>query len=333
MDNENFELPIRPRRLRYNPAIRRLTTEYNVSPSRLILPLFVRDGEGLRQEIPSMPGVFQMSPDVLAEEVRELQDLGLGGMILFGIPTCKDEIGSDALSEDGILARATRTVKKAAPDFLCIADICCCEYTSHGHCGPLKEFGGRVDVDNDATLELLARQAVLQAESGIDMVAPSAMMDGMIGAIRTALDTHGFTHLPIMSYAVKYASAFYGPFRDAAESAPKFGDRRSYQMAPAAAAETALREVQLDLDEGADILMVKPALPYLDIVRLVHETFPEVPLAAYNVSGEYSMLKAAIANGWLDERRAVLESLISIQRAGAGIILTYWAKEVAQWLK
>lgn len=328
MDYEPY-LPVRPRRLRQNPAVRKLVTEYHVTPQRLILPLFVREGSGVRQEIPSMPGVFQLSLDQLAEEVREVQDLGIGGVILFGIPEKKDEVGSDAMSPDGIIARAVRVCKKNAPELLCVTDVCCCEYTSHGHCGCLKEIGGRTDVDNDTTLELLKRQTLVQAEAGVDMVAPSGMMDGMVGAIREGLDEHGFEHLPIMSYAVKYASAFYGPFRDAAESTPQFGDRRSYQMAPDAVAETALREVELDLSEGADIIMVKPALAYLDIVRLVHDSFPEVPLATYNVSGEYSMIKAAAAQGWIDEKRVVLETLLAMTRAGAGIILTYWAKDVA----
>ena len=326
------DIVIRPRRLRQNPAVRKLVTEYTLSPSRLILPLFVKNGKNVREEIPSMPGIFQMSPDVLAEEVKEVADLGIGGVILFGIPDKKDEVGSDAMSPKGILAKATRTVKKAAPDLLCVADICCCEYTSHGHCGCLREIGGRMDVDNDATLEILQKQSLIQADAGVDMLAPSGMMDGMIGAMRDALDANGFEHLPIMSYAVKYASAFYGPFRDAAGSAPQFGDRRSYQMAPDAVAETALREVELDLDEGADLIMVKPALAYLDIVKMVKQNYPEVPLATYNVSGEYSMVKAAAMNGWIDEKRIVTESLIAMQRAGAGIILTYWAKDVAKWL-
>lgn len=330
MDYENF-MPIRPRRLRHNPAVRRLVTEYRVTPERLILPLFVCEGEKVKVEIPSMPEVYQMSLDVLAEEVKELEGLGIGGVILFGIPAKKDEMGSDAMSADGIIARAVRTVKKAAPKLLCITDVCFCEYTSHGHCGCLKELpSGLVDVDNDSTLAMLQKQTLIQAEAGVDMVAPSGMMDGMIGAMRDVLDANGFSSLPIMSYSVKYASAFYGPFRDAADSAPQFGDRRSYQMDFAAAAESALREVELDIEEGADILMVKPALAYLDIIRLVHENFPELPLAAYNVSGEYSMVKAAALNGWVDEDRIVDESLTAMTRAGAGIILTYWAKKFAQ---
>ncbi len=333
MNFENF-MPIRPRRLRYNPAVRKLVTEYRVTPERLILPLFVCEGENVRTEIPSMPDVYQTSLDILAEEVKELEGLGIGGVILFGIPNRKDECGSDATSPDGIIARAVRTVKKAAPTLLCITDVCFCEYTSHGHCGILKTLpSGVVDVDNDATLEILRKQTLVQAEAGVDMVAPSGMMDGMIGAMRDALDAEGFSSLPIMSYAVKYASAFYGPFRDAADSTPQFGDRRSYQMDFAAVAESALREVELDIAEGADIIMVKPALAYLDVVRLVHDNYPELPLAVYNVSGEYSMVKAAARNGWIDEDRIVDESLVAMMRAGAGIILTYWAKKVAQRMK
>ena len=336
---ENFDntpyLPIRTRRLRYNPAVRRLVTEYRLTPERLILPLFVCEGTGVKQEIPSMPEVYRMSLDVLAEEVKQIQDLGIGGVILFGIPGVKDETGSDAMSGNGIIARAVRTVKRSAPRLLCVTDVCFCEYTSHGHCGKLsllKGQIGRLEVDNDATLEMLGRQTLVHAEAGADMVAPSGMMDGMVGAMRETLDTAGFQHLPVMSYAVKYASAFYGPFRDAADSAPSHGDRQSYQMSPAAAAESALREVELDIEEGADIIMVKPALAYLDIVRLVHENYPEIPLATYNVSGEYSMVKAAAQNGWIDEKRVVEESLLAMTRAGAGILLTYWAKKAAQWM-
>ena len=322
----------RLRRLRYHPAVRRLVGQTRVSPSDLVLPLFVRPGEGVRQEISSMPGHAQLSPDVMADEIRQAADLGLGGVILFGIPAEKDPLGSDGTSESGIIAQAIRAAKQAAPDLLLITDVCFCEYTDHGHCGVPGESTGRRDVDNDATLELLAKQAVVHARAGADMVAPSGMMDGMVGAIRQGLDAEGFTHVPIMSYAAKYASAFYGPFREAAECAPQFGDRSTYQMDPAAAAQQAIREVQLDLAEGADIIMVKPALPYLDIIRLLGDRFPGVPLAAYNVSGEFSMVKAAAERGWLDERRVALESLTAIQRAGAGIILTYWAKDVARWL-
>jgi porphobilinogen synthase len=323
----------RLRRLRYHPAVRELVRETRLSPANFILPLFVRPGEKIKQEISAMPGNYQLSPDMLIDELRQAADLGLGGVMLFGIPDVKDATGSDALSDSGIIAQAIRAAKQAFPDLLIVPDLCFCEYTDHGHCGPIVETGGRHDVDNDATLELLGQQAVVHARAGADMIAPSGMMDGMIGAIRQALDAAGFSHLPIMSYAAKYASAFYGPFREAAESAPKFGDRRSYQMDPAAAAEQAMRAIELDLAEGADLIMVKPALPYLDIIRMAYERFPGVPLAAYNVSGEYSMIKAAARNGWLDEQRTALECLTSIRRAGANIILTYWAKDAARWLK
>ena len=322
----------RLRRLRYHPAVRQLVRQTRLTPANLVLPLFVRPGKNFRQEIGSMPGNYQLSPDLLAGEIREAAGLGLGGVILFGIPAEKDDIGSDALSESGIIAQALRVAKEAAPDFLVMTDVCCCEYTSHGQCGIVSESTGRKDVDNDATLGLLARQAVVHAKAGADMVAPSGMIDGMIGAIRRGLDEAGFTHVPIMSYAAKYASAFYGPFREAAESAPQFGDRRGYQMDPAAAPEQALREIELDLAEGADIVMVKPALAYLDIIRMVAQRWPGVPLAAYNVSGEFSMVKAAAQRGWVDERSIALESLTAIRRAGASIILTYWAKDAAAWL-
>ncbi len=279
-----------------------------------------------------MPGHFQLSPDLLAEEVCEAGRLGLGGVLLFGIPDLKDARGSDATSDSGIVAQAVRAAKDAAPDVLLITDVCFCEYTDHGHCGPLSGATGRTDVDNDATLELLGRQAVVHARAGADVVAPSGMMDGMIAAIRRALDAEGFSHVPIMSYAAKYASGFYGPFREAAESAPQTGDRRGYQMDPAADAGQALREVELDLAEGADLVMVKPALAYLDVVRQVRDRWPGVPLAAYNVSGEFSMVKAAAARGWLDEKTIALESLTAIARAGADIIITYWAKDAARWL-
>jgi porphobilinogen synthase len=322
----------RLRRLRYNSAVRSLVRETVVSPSDLILPLFVRPGKGERRNIASMPGHAQLSPDLIAAEAGQAHKLGLGGVILFGIPTSKDSVGSDSYSDAGIVQQGIRAVKAAAPDLLCVTDVCFCEYTDHGHCGVLDNSTGRMDVNNDATLELLAKQAVSHARAGADMIAPSGMMDGMVGAIRRGLDAAGFTHVPIMSYAAKYASAFYGPFRDAAESTPQAGDRRGYQMDPAAAAEQAIREVQLDLAEGADIIMVKPALAYLDIITRVRAAFPGVPIAAYTVSGEYSMVKAAAANGWLDERAVALETLTSIKRAGAGIVLTYWAKDAAKWL-
>ena len=322
----------RLRRLRYNPSVRELVRETRLAPGNFILPLFVRPGDGPRKPISAMPGHAQLSLDALADEVREAAALGIGGVILFGIPAEKDARGSDAMSDEGIIARAVRAAKQAAPDLMVATDICCCEYTDHGHCGLLGESTGRMDVENDPTLELLARQALVHARAGADMVAPSGMIDGMVGAIRDALDGSGFQHLPIMSYAAKYASAFYGPFREAAESAPQFGDRHGYQMDPAASADQAMREIEEDLFEGADIVMVKPALPYLDIVRMAAERFPGVPLAAYNVSGEFSMVKAATERGWIDEKRVALESLTSIRRAGASIILTYWAKDAARWL-
>lgn len=322
----------RLRRLRYQPALRALVRGARLDPGKLILPLFVRDGAGARQEIASMPGQFQLSIDELVREGAEARELGLGGVVLFGIPNEKDPLGSDSYCDHGIVQRAVRALKAAVPELLVITDVCFCEYTSHGHCGVLHETPHGPDVDNDATLELLAKQAVSHAAAGADVIAPSGMMDGMIGAIRQGLDRAGHVETPILSYAAKYASAFYGPFRDAAESAPQFGDRRSYQMDYAADSGQALREVEQDLAEGADLIMVKPALAYLDIIRQVRDRFPGVPLAAYNVSGEYSMVKAAAARGWLDERAVVLESLTAIQRAGAEILLTYWAKDVARWL-
>jgi len=312
--------------------MRKLTAQTRISPADLVLPLFVRPGENLKTEISSMPGNYQLSPELLAEEAQEVAKLGLGGVILFGIPAEKDATGSDAVSDSGIIAEAIRAVKQATPELLVITDVCCCEYTDHGQCGVLSDRTGRTDVDNDATLGLLAEQAVVHARAGADVVAPSGMMDGMVGAIRNGLDAADFAHVPIISYAAKYASAFYGPFRDAAESAPQVGDRRGYQMDPASAAAQAVREIELDLAEGADVIMVKPALAYLDVIRLAAERFPGVPLAAYNVSGEFSMVKAAAARGWLDEQAVALECLTAIHRAGAGIILTYWAKDVARWL-
>jgi porphobilinogen synthase len=323
---------LRMRRLRYQPAVRRLVRHTQLSPANLVLPLFVRPGEGVRREIPAMPGNFQLSPDLLVQEAREVKAIGLGGILLFGIPAVKDALGSDAMSDTGIIPQAIRALRQAVPDLLIITDVCFCEYTDHGHCGPLAQATGRMDVDNDATLDLLARQAVAHARAGADIVAPSGMMDGMVSAIRTGLDDAGFLHIPILSYSAKYASGFYGPFREAAESAPQFGDRRSYQMDPAAGAGQAMREIELDLAEGADMIMVKPALPYLDIIRLAHDQFPGVPLAAYNVSGEFSMIKAAARQGWLDEKTTALESLVAIKRAGADIILTYWAKDAVRWL-
>jgi porphobilinogen synthase len=321
----------RLRRLRHSPAIRRLVQETTIAPANLVLPLFVRSGRNIRQPIVELPGHAQLSPDQAAEEVKIAADLGLGGVILFGVPDEKDAVGSDSYSDTGIIQRAIEAAKRAA-DVLVITDVCFCQYTDHGHCGVLTESAGRVDVDNDATLELLARQAASHARAGADVVAPSGMMDGMVRAIRAGLDEADCQHVPILSYAAKYASAYYGPFRAAAESTPGAGDRRGYQMDPAAGAGQALREMELDLAEGADMLMVKPAWAYLDILHAARERFPGVPMAAYNVSGEYSMIKAAAAQGWLDERAAALEMLLAIRRAGASILLTYWAKDVARWL-
>ncbi|HVU89824.1 MAG TPA: porphobilinogen synthase [Pirellulales bacterium] len=323
----------RLRRLRQHPRLREMVRAVRLDPKRLIQPLFVRPGNNIRQEIGAMPGVFQLSIDEMVREAEQLGAAGVGGVILFGIPPEKDALGRDAYSESGIVQQAIRALKRATPDLLIVSDVCFCEYTDHGHCGVVNQATGRTDVDNDATLALLAKQVVSHAQAGVDMVAPSGMMDGMVAAIRHALDGAGFAHLPVMSYAAKYASAFYGPFRDAAESAPAFGDRRTYQMDPAVDPGQALREVELDLAEGADIIMVKPALAYLDILRSVRDRFPGVPLAAYNVSGEYSMVKAAAGRGWLDERTVVLESLTAMHRAGADMILTYWAKDVAGWIK
>jgi porphobilinogen synthase len=322
----------RPRRLRHNPLVRDLVRETELSVRDLILPLFVRPGRGVRTEIASMPGNFQLSIDRLVEEVGTAADLGVRSFILFGIPTHKDATGSSALEDDGIVQQSLRELRKHYKDrILLIADECFCEYTDHGHCGVLSEATGRLDLDNDATLPLLAAQCVSHVRAGADVVAPSGMLDGMVGAIRAGLDAAGFSHLPIMSYSAKYASGFYGPFRDAAESPPQFGDRSSYQMDPANGDE-ALREVALDLAEGADVVMVKPALAYLDVIRRVKERFG-VPVAAYNVSGEFAMVKAAAANGWIDERRVTLEILTGIKRAGADAILTYHARDVAKWLR
>jgi porphobilinogen synthase len=322
----------RPRRLRANPLVRDMVRETSLDVRDFILPLFVRPGTGVRQEISSMPGNYQLSVDRLVDEVGAARDLGIRAFILFGIPVTKDATGSSALRDDGIVQQALRALRQHFKnDVVLITDECFCEYTDHGHCGPLCEVGGRVDVDNDATLPLLADQCVSHARAGADLVAPSGMMDGMVRAIRAGLDAAGFTHVPIMSYAAKYASGFYGPFREAAESPPQFGDRGGYQMDPANGDE-ALTEVELDLAEGADIIMVKPALSYLDIIRRVKERFG-VPLAAYNVSGEFAMVKAAAKNGWIDEGRVALEILTSIKRAGADLILTYHARDAAKWLR
>ncbi len=322
-----MEFPIyRPRRLRKTETIRRMLRETNLSPDDLIQPLFAIYGKGVRKEIASMPGQFQLSVDNIVKEAKELYSLGVPALILFGIPEEKDETGSSAFDPGGPVQSSIKAIKDAVPEMVVITDVCMCEYTSHGHCGIIKNG----DVDNDATLELLAKEALSHAEAGADMVAPSDMMDGRVKSIRSILDTSGFTDIPIMSYAAKYASAFYGPFRDAAESTPEFGDRRSYQMDPPNSDE-ALREVMLDIQEGADILMVKPALPYLDIIRRVKDE-TGYPVAAYNVSGEFSIIKAAEEKGWIDGERAMMESLTSIKRAGADLILTYFAKDAAKVL-
>ncbi len=322
---------LRLRRLRKNENIRRMVRENSLSTNDFIYPMFIVEGKNVKEEIQSMPGQFRYSIDRLVEEVAEVKELGIPAVILFGIPAHKDELGSDSFSDEGIIQRAIRTIKENIPDIYVITDVCFCEYTSHGHCGYLKCNGEICDVDNDKTLELLKKQVVSHAKAGADMVAPSGMMDGMIKAIREGLDEAGFTEVPIMSYAAKYASAYYGPFRDAAESTPAFGDRRSYQMDPANSDE-ALREVALDIQEGADIVMVKPALAYMDVIRRVKETF-KYPVAAYNVSGEYAMVKAAAMKGWIDEKKVVLETLLSMKRAGADLILTYHAKDAAKWLR
>jgi len=316
----------RPRRLRGNDAMRRMVRETALDVGDLIYPAFVCHGEGVRREIPAMPGIAQLSVDVLVEEATAAAAEGIPAMLLFGLPQAKDPLGSEAYDDEGIVQQATRALKESVPGLLVVADLCLCEYTSHGHCGILRND----TVDNDQTLPLLARTALAQARAGADIIAPSDMMDGRVGVIRRALDEHGYSATPIMAYSAKYASAFYGPFREAADSAPQVGDRRGYQMDPANARE-AVEEMTLDLAEGADILMVKPALLYLDVIREARRRFTQ-PIAAYNVSGEYSMLKAAAQNGWLDERRAVLETLTSIKRAGADIIISYHARDVARWL-
>lgn len=318
---------VRPRRLRRSAALRRLVRETDLTARHFIYPLFVTHGAKVRTPIPSMPGVFQLSVDEVVREGGECLELGIPAVILFGLPAYKDDKGSAAYDPGEVVQRAIAALKKAYPELLVITDVCLCEYTSHGHCGIVA--GG--DVQNDPTLDLLARAALSHARAGADMVAPSDMMDGRVQAIRSALDGHGFSHLPILSYAVKYASAFYGPFRDAAGSAPAFGDRRSYQMDPANVRE-ALKEIGQDLAEGADMVMVKPALAYLDVIRAVKE-HTTVPVAAYNVSGEYALVKAAAEKGWVDERKVALEMLTGMKRAGADMILTYFAKDAARWLK
>ena len=317
----------RPRRLRADENLRRLTRETAISTDDLIYPMFVVHGHDVAIEISSMPGCYQYSVDRLVTAAKELVTLGIPGTILFGIPDFKDALGSEAYADDGIIQQAIRALKDAVPELLVITDVCLCEYTDHGHCGVIQDR----DVLNDRTLELLAKESLSHARAGADVIAPSDMMDGRVGTIRAALDENGYESIPILAYSAKYASAFYGPFREAAESAPQFGDRRSYQMDPPNA-EEALREVALDIEEGADIVMVKPALSYLDVICRVKDRF-KMPVAAYNVSGEYAMIKAAAQQGWIDEKRVALEVLTSIKRAGADMILTYFAKSVAEWLR
>jgi len=316
----------RPRRLRANETIRRMVRETTLSPDNFIYPMFVTHGKGVRKEISSMPGNYQQSVENLVKDCEEVRGLGIPAVILFGIPEHKDELGTEAYSDEGIVQQAIKAIKNKLPDLMVITDVCMCEYTSHGHCGVIKNG----TVQNDATLELLAKEALSHAKAGADMVAPSDMMDGRVGAIREVLDDLGYENTPIMAYAAKYASGFYGPFREAAESTPQFGDRRSYQMDPSNGRE-ALREVELDIEEGADIVMVKPALSYLDIISQVKQEF-NMPVAAYNVSGEFSMVKAAAKLGWIDGERVMMEILTSIKRAGADMILTYHAKEAAKLL-
>jgi porphobilinogen synthase len=316
----------RPRRLRASEAMRNLVRETRLDPAQFILPLFVCPGEGVRREIGSMPDNYQMSVDQIAKECAEVQSLGIGGVILFGLPETKDEMASGAYADDGIVQCAIRAIRRETPKLLIMTDVCNCEYTSLGHCGFVKDG----DVDNDTTLQWLAKTALSHARAGADIVAPSDMMDGRVGAIRQALDANGFEKTAILAYAAKFASVFYGPFREAAESTPQFGDRRSYQMDPANGRE-AMKEIALDLEEGADMIMVKPALPYLDLIRQARDRY-DVPVAAYQVSGEYSMIMAAVRNGWLEYERAMMETLTSITRAGAGIILTYFSKPAARLL-
>jgi len=325
-----FQMPFpvqRPRRLRSSEAMRALVRETRLHPANFVLPLFIVPGEGVRRPIGSMPGQSQLSIDQAVEECREILGLGIGGIILFGLPESKDEEASGAYDDQGIVQRAIRAIKREVPGLLIITDVCNCEYTSHGHCGRIVDG----DVHNDLTLDWLARSAVSHARAGADIVAPSDMMDGRVAAIRAGLDGAGFSNTPILSYAAKFASVFYGPFREAADSAPQFGDRRSYQMDPSNGRE-AMKEIALDLEEGADMIMVKPALAYLDLIRQARDRFPDVPLSAYQVSGEFSMIHAAAANGWIDLERAMMETLTSIRRAGADFILTYFAKPAARLL-
>ncbi|MFU8797419.1 MAG: porphobilinogen synthase [Gammaproteobacteria bacterium] len=318
----------RLRRLRQKPSIRHLIAETTLSLNDFVLPLFIRHGEGIKNPISSMPGHYQLSVDNIEKEIKEIKSLGLSSIMLFGIPEKKDGSGTDSYSKSGIIQTALRTIKNIDKELLVMTDVCFCEYTDHGHCG---ELGEDQEVDNDKTLLLLAKQAVSHAQAGSDVIVPSGMMDGKVSAIRTALDAAGFQHLPILSHSAKYSSSFYGAFREATECAPQFGDRKTYQMDPANSNE-ALREVALDIDEGADMVMVKPALSYLDVIYRVKQAFPGVPVAGYHVSGEFSMIKAAAANGWLDEKKVTLEAMLSIKRAGANFIVNYHCKDLARWL-
>ena len=325
----------RPRRLRHSPQLRAAVRETALAPTDFIYPMFIVHGERVRDPIPSMPGICQLSVDEAVEEAAKAASAGISGLLLFGIPASKDPIGIENFDDDGIIQRALRALKAARPELLVVTDVCLCEYTDHGHCGVLNRENPVLPagyVLNDETLDILARVALSHARAGADIVAPSGMIDGMVASIREGLDNHGYEHVPIMSYAMKYASAFYGPFRDAAQGAPKFGDRRTHQMDPGNVRE-ALKEAALDIEEGADFLMVKPALAYLDVIRRTHDAYPEMPMVAYNVSGEYSMLKAASAMGWLDERSIALEHLTAIKRAGADLIITYHALDAARWLE
>lgn len=339
MGNSNLpKFPIsRPRRLRGSESIRAIVRETELGPTDFVYPLFIRHGKNIQKEISSMPGNYQWSVDKLGKEARDIADLGIPAVILFGIPAEKDPLGEENFAPDGIVQQTIQEIKASVPELVVITDVCLCEYTDHGHCGILNRgeyLSSAFPNDyvlNDPTLEILGKVAVSHAQAGADIVAPSGMMDGMVRTIRAALDNEGYVNLPILSYAVKYASAYYGPFRDAAESLPSFGDRKSHQMDPANSRE-ALKEAAIDVAEGADMLMVKPALPYLDIIYQVKTAYPEIPLAAYNVSGEFSMLKAAAAKGWVDEESVILETLTSIKRAGADLILTYHAKEASRWL-
>lgn len=320
----------RMRRLRSHPRVQDLIRETKLQVSDLVQPLFIRHGENLKKPIASMPGQYQLTIDHLADAVKEIEALGVPGIILFGIPETKDPEGLCSMNSQGVIQNAISVIKNVTPDLLVISDLCLCEYTDHGHCGVVSERTGQVDVDNDLTLELLANQAISHAEAGADIIAPSGMIDGMVQAIRSGLDRTGYEYLPILSYAVKYCSSLYGPFREAAEGAPRFGNRRTYQM-DLANAQEAIRESSLDLQEGADMLMVKPAHAYLDVIHRVKQAFPQVPLGAYHVSGEFAMIKAAAAEGWIDEKRVALEVLTGIRRAGADFIISYYAKEVASW--